>query len=154
MSLEGDIELLGRVPLFSDLTPDNLRLLAISSIRRDLMACEMLFSKGEPARSGFVVSYGVIELATGLGGQGGVRQRCNRGFLIGEVPLFVETTRPADARATTVSTVMEISGQIMHRMLHEYPEAARSLHARMATRLDKTIADLEGVRGALLAIDG
>lgn len=154
MSLEGDIELLGRVPLFSDLTTDNLRLLAFSSIRRDLVAGEILFSKGDPARSGFVVSYGVIELATGLGGQGGVRQRCNRGFLIGEVPLFVETKRPADARATTVSTVMEISGQIMHRMLQEYPKAARSLRAKMATRLDNTMVDLEGVKRTLLTIDG
>ena len=154
MSLEGDIELLGRVPLFSGLTLDHLRLLAFSSIRRDLVAGEILFSKGEPARSGFVVRYGAVELATNLGGEGGVRQRCNRGFLIGEVPLFVEMSRPADARATTVSTVMEISRQIMHRMLQEYPEAASSLHGKMSSRLKTTVDDLKGVKSALLAIDG
>ena len=154
MSLEGDIELLGRVPLFSDLTPDSLHLLAFNSVRRDLVAGEILFSKDDSATSGFVVAYGVIELATGLGGQGGVRQRCNRGSLIGEVPLFVDTKRPADARATTVSTVMEISRQIMLRMLQEYPDTALSLHTKMATRLDKTIVDLNGVKRSLLAIDG
>ena len=153
MSLEGDIELLGRVPLFADLPQDNLRLLAFSSVRRDLVAGEILFRKGDVGRSGFVVSYGVIELATGLGGEGGVRERCNRGYLIGELALFVDTKRPADARATNVSTVMEISRQIMQRMLSEYPSSARKLHAKLAERVSGTIGDLQRVRQSLLAIN-
>lgn len=154
MSLEGDIELLSRVPLFADLSQDNLRVLAFSSVRRDLVAGEILFNKGDVGQSGFVVSYGVVELATGLGGQGGIRERCNRGFLIGELALFVDTKRPADARATNVSTVMEISRQVMRRMLVEYPETARQLHQRLAERLAGTMNDLQRVRQALLAING
>lgn len=154
MSLEGDIELLSRVPLFTDLSQDNLRVLAFSSVRRDLVAGEILFNKGDVGSSGYVVSYGVIELATGLGGQGGVRERCNRGFLIGELALFVDTKRPADARATNVSTVMEISRQVMRRMLIEYPDTARLLHARLAERLAGTMSDLQKVRQSLLSISG
>lgn len=150
MSLEGDIDLLARVPLFADLPPDNLRLLAFSSVRRDLVAGEVLFRKGDPARSGFVVSYGVIELAADPAVEGARRERCNRGYLIGEIPLFVETKRPADARATNVSTVMEISKQNMHQLLQEYPAAAEKLRARLAERLGGTIGELQRVRQMLL----
>ncbi len=153
MSLESDIELLGRIPLLADLSPDNLRLLAFSAVRRDLEAGEFLFRKGDAARSGFVVSYGVVELTAGEGENRQVLEKCHRGYLIGQIPMFVECKRPTDAQSINNCTLMEISQSMMIRMLTEYPEAAAALHARLAERLSGTLGDLQRVRDALLAIE-
>lgn len=154
MSLESDIELLGRVPLLADLPADHLRLLAFSAVRRDLAAGEMLFRRGDAARSGFVVSYGVVELSLGEGADRRVVEKCHRGYLIGQMPLFVEGKRPNDAQALNPSTCLEISRPMMTRMLTEYPAAAKALHARLAETLSGTIDELRRVREALLAING
>ena len=153
MSLESDIELLGRVPLLAELSADNLRLLAFSAVRRDLTAGETLFRRGEPARSGFVVSYGVVELSLGEGEDRHVIEKCHRGYLIGQMPLFVEGQRPNDAQALNPSTLLEISRPMMTRMLTEYPAAAKALHARLSQTLAGTIDELRRVRETLLAIN-
>ncbi len=153
MSLESDIELLGRVPLLGDLSTDNLRLLAFSAVRRDLSEGEFLFHQGEVARSGFVVSYGVVELSLGEGEKRRVVEKCHRGYLIGQMPLFVDCLRPNDAVALNPSTLLEISRPMMTRMLTEYPAAAKALHARLSQSLSGTVGDLRRVRETLLSID-
>jgi CRP-like cAMP-binding protein len=153
LSLESDIELLGRVPLLTGLSPDNLRLLAFSAVRRDLGPGEFLFRKGEPARSGFVVGFGVVELTDGEGDERRVLEKCHRGYLIGQTPLFVDCKRPTDAQAINECTLMEISRAMMTRMLTEYPDAASALHARLTEQLSGTIGELKRVREALLAIE-
>ena len=152
MSLASDIELLGRVSLFTGLSADNLRLLAFSAQRRELEAGDTLFRMGDPARSGFIIGSGEIELATGFGKDREVLESCHRGHLIGGIALFVEGKRPADAAAGDACTLMEISRQLMNRMLTECPEVAEELYAKLAKRLAGTIDELQQVRQTLLSI--
>ena len=67
MSLDRDISLLSRVPLFSELLTEQLRLLAFSAVRLELAAGQVLFREGGKAMSGYVVVAGGIELSTGQG---------------------------------------------------------------------------------------
>ena len=56
MSLDTDIALLKRIPLFADLPTEQMRLLAFSAVRLDLAQDQVLFREGAKASSGFVVS--------------------------------------------------------------------------------------------------
>lgn len=151
-NLDSDIELLSRVPLFESMTADQLRLLAFSLVRRDLEAGEVLFRQGDKASSGFVVAHGAIELSTGEGEARQVLDSCNRGCLIGELPLFIETKRPATATAVSPVTVVEITRQLMLRMLNEFPRVAAAMQARVADRVGGTIAELRRVQARLLSL--
>jgi CRP-like cAMP-binding protein len=142
------------VPIFADLSSDQLRLIAFSSVRRELKQGDALFSRGDLAQSGFVVDTGAIELISRDDRGRTSRQACRRGCLIGEVPLFVDSHRPADAKARGTSSVLEISRQMMTRMLREYPEVAEVLYRRLSERIAGTIGELQRVRENLLAIDG
>ncbi len=153
MSLERDIVLLSDVPLFEDLSQDHLRLLAFSAIRRDLDAGTVLFQRGEPAASGFVVATGQVELRAGDEGRGKVLATCRRGYLIGEVPLFIEGKRPATAIATDAATVLELTRDLVLRMMTEYPQVAMRIRASLGDRVAGTIEELRRVREALLRID-
>jgi hypothetical protein len=69
MSLERDISLLARIPLFSELSTEQLRLLAFSAVRLNLSPGQVLFREGTLAGSGYVVVYGAIELSVGHAGK-------------------------------------------------------------------------------------
>ncbi len=150
MSLERDIELLSGIPLFSDLTGDQLRLIAFSSARRDLDAGQHLFLKGDPALSAFVVASGSIGLSTPLAPD--AVETCGAGQIIGELALFVESKRRVTATAKEPSGVVEITRQLMRRMLTEYPDLAAKLHGRLSDRLLGTVGELQRVQDRLLTI--
>jgi CRP-like cAMP-binding protein len=153
MQLDSDIELLGQVPLFEGLTGEQLRLLAFSLNRADHETGAVLFREGEAAASAFVVSSGVIELSTGTGDARRVVESCQRGCLIGELALFMETKRRATATVAASASVVELGRPLFRRMLTEYPHVAIRLRDRLASRLRGTVGDMQKVRQALLAID-
>lgn len=152
MSLDTDIGLMRQVGFFADLPDDHLRLLAFSSVRRDVAAGGRLFRAGDRGTSGFVVASGLIELTTGSGRERQILETCESGCLIGATALFVETKRPSDATAAEASTVLEISRQLTQRMLEEYPDLAVRLERRLARQVSGALGELERVRQRLLQI--
>jgi CRP-like cAMP-binding protein len=151
MSLDSDIALLRRVPLFADLPTEQIRLLAFSAIRLDLEPDQVLFREGSRANSGFVVSSGGIQLVTGQDKT--ILGNCEVGALIGELALLIETKRPATAVAMVTSQVLEIDRKLILRMLSEYPQVAVQWRTTMSDRLIATVSELGRVRAALREID-
>ena len=152
-SLDRDIALLHRVPLFGELTTEQLRLLAFSAVRLELTPGQVLFREGEKALSGYIVSFGGIELTVGEGDNRRVATTCETGSLIGEIALFVETKRPATATAIVSTEVLEIDRKLVTRMLNEYPHVALRLRATLTDRLTATVSELGKIRRALQDID-
>ena len=147
MSLDSDIALLKRVPLFSDLPTEQIRLLAFSAVRLELAADQVLFREGARANSGFVVASGGVRLTVGP------KRRqvadCEAGALIGELALLIETKRPATATAMVASQVLELDRKLILRMLSEYPQVAVRWRETMSERLLATVTDLGRVRAVL-----
>jgi CRP-like cAMP-binding protein len=150
MTLDNDIALLRRVPLFADLPTEEIRLLAFSAVRLDLAADQVLFREGARANSGYVIAAGGIRLT--VGPKRKVVANCETGALIGELALLVETRRPATATATVASQVLELDRKLIVRMLSEYPEVAVKWREILSERLLSTVTDLGKVRGTLKEI--
>ena len=153
MSLERDITLLARIPLFSELSTEQLRLLAFSAVRLNLSPGQVLFREGTLAGSGYVVVFGALELSVGHGGRREVLTTCEQGSLIGELALFVETKRPATATAIVSSEVLDIDRKLVTRMLNEYPHVATRLRRTLANRLTATVGELGRIQTLLESID-
>lgn len=152
MRLAEDIGLLIRVPLFSDLSSDHLRLLAFSGQRMDLPTGRVLFRKSAEAASAYVVMGGEIAMTDTDRSEPRTLGRFGPGSLLGESALFVETRHPATAVATVESHVLEIDRLVMRRMLNEYPDVAARLHARLFDRLASTVTEISHVRPRLDAV--
>jgi CRP-like cAMP-binding protein len=153
MSLDRDISLLSRIPLFSELNTEQLRLLAFSAVRLELTPGQVLFRENTPAMSGYIVAFGGIELTIGEGAERRILTTCEAGSLIGEIALFVQTRRPATATTIVSSEVLEIDRKLVTRMLNEYPHVALRLRATLTERLTATVAELGRIRHALAAIE-
>lgn len=153
MSLDRDIALLSRIPLFGGLSTEQLRLLAFSAVRLDLAPGQVLFREGAMAMSGYVVAFGGVEMSVGHGAKREVVTTCEAGSLIGETALFIENRRPATATAVVSCELLEIDRKLMGRMLNEYPHVALKLRATLAGRLNATINELGKVESLLRSID-
>jgi CRP-like cAMP-binding protein len=153
MSLDRDIAMLSRIPLFNELTTEQLRLLAFSAVRLELSPGQVLFRENAVAQSGYIVAFGGIELSVGDGTDKRILTTCEAGSLIGEMALFIETVRPATATAIVSSEVLEVDRKLVKRMLNEYPHVALRLRATLADRLQATVAELTKVRDQLQNID-
>jgi CRP-like cAMP-binding protein len=149
MTIEDDIAFLERVPSFSTLGRDALRILAIGAENRYVHSGEVLFTAGDLADAGYVVQDGSFRLSTGTLDAGASAITAARGALLGELALLTETTRPVTATAAEPSTVIRVPRSLFLKMLEGYPDAARRLRDHIATRTNEAAQDMINVRSTL-----
>ena len=149
MTIEDDIAFLERVPSFSILGRDALRIVAIGAENRYVHSGEVLFSAGDPADAGYIVQDGSFQLSIGTLEADAAAVTVKRGALLGELALLTETTRPVTATAAEPSTVIRVPRSLFLKMLEGYPDAARRLRDHIATRTTQAAEDMIKVRSTL-----
>ncbi|MCI0599443.1 MAG: cyclic nucleotide-binding domain-containing protein [Beijerinckiaceae bacterium] len=153
MGLEEDIGTLARNPTFAVFEPEALRLIAFSAEIRTLRAGDILFRRDEISNGGYLVLTGSI--AIDPSGIGAATARIVRppGF-IGDLAILTQTRRPATAIAREPTNVMQVSRQLFHRVLHEFPESAERLRRSLGARLLEFTGELRRVRRTRLTPEG
>jgi CRP-like cAMP-binding protein len=146
MTIEDDIAFFERVPTLSLLGRGALRILAIGAESRYVHDGDVLFREGEVADAGYVVQEGAFTLASGNAGVEPVT--VGPGALLGELALLIETVRPVTATATEPSSVIRIPRKLFLKMLEGYPDAARRLREVIASRANRAMHDITGMRPA------
>jgi CRP-like cAMP-binding protein len=142
MGIEDDITVLERVPTFSVLGRDALRILAIGAENRAVPQGEVLFSVGDAADAGFIIQRGAFTLKEGPPDSEGEVATARGGTLLGEFALLTETTRPMSAVAAEPSTVLRIPRTLFLKMLEGYPEAAVRLRGFLAERTTRAASEI------------
>lgn len=149
MGIEDDISVLERVPTFSVLGRDALRILAIGAENRALSTGEVLFAVGDVADAGFIIQAGSIQLKEGPPDGAGPTAVARPGTLLGEFALLTETTRPMTAIAVEPSKVLRVSRTLFLKMLEGFPDAAVRLSSHIASRATRTALDIADVGAAI-----
>jgi CRP/FNR family cyclic AMP-dependent transcriptional regulator len=94
---EGAVDLLKRVPIFSDLDKKELERIAASMKQRTFNAGDKVTSEGQTGVGFFVIEEGEATVTVG----GDARRRLGPGDYFGEVALLNETARTATITAET-----------------------------------------------------
>lgn len=149
MAISDDIELLQRLDFFKVFSEDALRMILFAAERRKLAEGERLFSKGSPSTGGFVVESGLIALVDDL--EQPDIERVGRGTLIGEIALLATSERPVHAVARMESQLIVLPRVLMHRLLSEYPDAARRLAEQISLRSFELHQALQNLDSGALA---
>ncbi len=153
MSLARDIEILRRVPLLSQFTEDQLRLLAFSAETMQVSEGGIVFNEGERADGGIVLTIGKVQLETGVGRDTRPRGTYGPGTLFGENALMTEGKRPARATALENCELIRVRRALFSRMLQEFPETARKLYVDKAIAFTSAAAALAHVGRKLDDVD-
>ncbi|KMO41016.1 cyclic nucleotide-binding protein [Methylobacterium variabile] len=147
MALDDDIAILAAAPLFGLMNRDALRLISFAAERRRLEPGAVLFSRGEAAEGGFVVTRGTVVLEPR--GPSGVPVEAGPSALIGQTALFLTLERPTTARAGAAPVeVMVITQAVMRRVLEVFPDAAAVIHDALADELTALTQAFAGSRAA------
>ncbi len=137
--------LLNTTDLFAALPPDVLATLGEHAAVHSYERNELLFSQGEASNELFVVQTGRIAIATKASdGRESVLAVLEDGQLFGELPLFDDAPRSADARALSDSQVVVLHYAPVRAVLQERPEllwiAVKLLSQRLRAT-DEALAD-------------
>ncbi|HVP20265.1 MAG TPA: ATP-binding protein, partial [Anaerolineaceae bacterium] len=129
---------LQKVPLFSDLTVDDLDAICQQTEDMKLMPGEMLFLEGSLGQQAFVIQEGQIEIFKSSNGkdvQLAIRQP---GDVIGEMAILEAGPRNASGRALTECLLIVINSDQLKNLLNAHPGAALTMLHTVTSRLRNT----------------
>ena len=137
-------EFLKNVPLFRELTDEELDRIAAGTAQVRAPAGTILFRRGE-ASSGFhVIVYGQVKLAFGAAdGSEKVVEILGPGASFGEAVMFLDKPYVVFAETLADSLVLAIGKQTIFTELERNPRFARKMLAGLAQRLHRLVHDLE-----------
>jgi CRP-like cAMP-binding protein len=135
--------LLSEVPLFGDLTDDEMNRIVGGAESRDLHRNDVIFTESDEADTLYVVERGRIAIANkSFDGRESVVALMERGDLFGEMPLFDHQLRSAEARALETSRVIAIDYDPVRDLYEESPHLLWRVVELLALRLRVTDAAL------------
>ena len=136
--------LLGRLPLFNGLNPEELERIGQGSRASTVARGEMIFSKGDPCLGLYVVIYGQVKLAlTSPQGNEKVVEIIRQGQSFGEAVMFMERPYPLFAQALLDCQLLHVSKQVIFAEMERDPHLCRKMIASLSRRLHHLLADVE-----------
>jgi len=134
-----DTSLLHAVPLFADLSADEVAHLAATGANRELQRNDVLFAENDEPDDLFVVLSGRIAIANkSIDGRESMVALMERGDLFGEMALFDGLGRSAEARALEPSEVLAIPFGPLRDIYEARPSLLWGVVRLLAGRLRNT----------------
>jgi CRP-like cAMP-binding protein len=138
MSLKEEFELLRRVPIFAEIEPAKLKLLAFMSERVGFDPGKRLVQQGDPADAAYLIIDGHAEVVLETPAGPVVVATLGANETVGEMGILGDVPRNATVRAKDRVIVLRISKEPFMRMVREFPNMAVSIMRELAQRLDAT----------------
>jgi len=148
MSLNQEVDLLRKIPLFAKIEPSKLKLLAFASERISFAAGEELFHQGDTGDSAYIIVDGAAEIVIDTPA-GPVRvAEVSKNDFVGEIAILCDVPRTATVKAVSGLTTLKITKDLFFRMLTDFPEMAVEIMRVLALRLDHANTRLREALGA------
>ncbi len=133
--LNAEISALGQVPLFSEMDPSRLKLLAFTSERLTYAKGEDLFHQGDPGTAAYVILDGAVDIIIGEGDEELIVNHLEQNELVGDMALLSTKPRSATVRANTDVTVLELKKDLFLDLLEGSPHVAAHIARVISDRL-------------------
>ena len=142
MSLQEEVEILRKIPLFSRIEPAKLKLLAFTSERLNYGAGDVLFRQGDEGDAAFVIIAGKAEVSIDTDkGPLTVATLEDHDF-VGEISILCDVPRTATVTASAPLEALRIKKDLFFQMVREFPEIAVEIMRELAHRLELANARL------------
>ncbi len=153
-SLKEEVEVLRRVPLFAQLDPAKLKLLAFTSERMSFLPGQDLCRQGDIGDAAYVILSGEASIIINQNGNEFVVAQVGENAVIGEIAVLCEVPRTATVRADTKLQSLKIDKETFIRLIREFPDMGIEIMRELADRLTKTTSELSVARSELKAATG
>jgi CRP/FNR family transcriptional regulator len=138
-SSEDTVALLGQVPVFSALSPEELKQVAHVAVPRRFEAGEVVFKEGDEGSTCYIVRSGRARaVREHPDGRSITLAHFAPGDIFGEMSMFDGERRSATVETTEGTEAIAILSVDMHRLLREHPDISVKLIAALGQRLRDT----------------
>ena len=144
MTLETEVQTLRQVPMFRDIDPARLKLLAFTSERVNFAEGQKFFSQGDPADAAYVILQGKADVE--LESVGGTIKVAELGqnAIVGEMGILSDSPRSATIVAAAPTSALRIDKRVFLELLTQFPQMSVAVMRELASRLEKMNAQLAG----------
>ena len=142
MSIEQEVELIRRIPIFERIQPAMQKLLCFSSERLTYDAGQVMFNAGDAADAAYIIIEGSVEISVPTPSGPIIVNQLGKNELLGEIAIFGDVPRTATATAQTKLETLKISKELFNKIIRENPDAAIELIRVLAARLANTTMQL------------
>lgn len=142
MTLETEVQSLRQVPMFRDVDPARLKLLAFTSERVQFAERQRFFSQGDPSDAAYVILDGRASVLLNTpGGEIQVAELVSNA-LVGEMGILSDTPRSATIMAAEPTVALRIDKRVFLELLAQFPQMSLAIMRELAMRLERTNAQL------------
>jgi len=135
---------LANLPLFKELSPEELDRMAAATRQVHAARGEILFHRGDPANGFYVVVYGQVKLAfVAASGSEKVVDILAPGQSFGEAVMFMEQPHVVTAQALVDSLLLHVAKDAVFDEVARDPRFARHMIGGLSRRMRQLVADLE-----------
>lgn len=150
MSLDKEVEILRRVPLFANIDPAKLKLIAFTSERLSFRAGQVLVRQGDAGDAAFILLDGTAEVVLDQSGKELIVAELKGNDIVGEMAILCDVPRTATIRAKTAVTTLKVTKDVFFRLIHDFPEIGVEVMRMLAHRLEHTTQQLNAARAGQL----
>lgn len=142
MSLDAEVDVLAKVPLFRGIDRAKLRLLAFISERVSYSPGEALCEQGESGDVAFILLTGEADIV--LRTEAGPKRvaRMHENDIVGEIAILIDVPRTASVVAVGEVEALAVSKDNFLKLLRTFPEMSLEVTRVLAHRLERTTREL------------
>lgn len=145
MSIDEEVEVLRKIPLFANIEPAKLKLMCFASQRMTFKQGQILCGQGDVGDSAYIILEGAADVVVENDSPLVVAQ-LGKNDIIGEIAILCDVPRTASVIATSELTALEITKDLFFRMVTDFPELGVEVMRVLAHRLEHTTALLLAAR--------
>jgi CRP-like cAMP-binding protein len=135
-TIEESIALLGQVPVFETLAPEDLQRVAEVAVPRSFAANQVIFREGDSSDTCYIVRRGHARaLREHVDGRSLALAHFGPGDIFGELAMFDAERRSATVETLDAVDAIALAGSDMRRLLGQHPDIAVKLVIALGRRL-------------------
>jgi len=149
MSIQSEVELLRRVPLFASIDTSRLKLLAFTSERLAFDPGAVLFREGDRGDSAYLILGGKVDVSVASPSGDIVVASIAANNIVGEMALLCEMPRTATITAAEPLDTLRIKKEQFMQMLRDIPQMTLEIMRELAVRLNNVNKELSTAHAKL-----
>ena len=146
MSLDQEVDILRRIPLFSNIDPAKLKLMAFASERMTYHDNQAVVRQGDPGDAAYVILEGEADVSVETPSGPLTVASLGRNDIVGDIAILIDIPRTATVTAKGELVTLKLTKELFFQLVNDFPEMAIEVMRVLATRLEQTTAQLREAR--------
>ena len=148
MSLDQEVEALRQVPLFANIEPARLKLMAFASERLTYKPGQRLFEQGDAGDAAYIILEGAADILVRTDGHEIKVATLKKNEIVGEIAILCDVPRTATVLVKEKLETLVISKELFYRLVLEFPQIAVEIMRELAQRLERMNTQLRELQAA------